>query len=221
MGLVMGSGMKVDAVAMQQLGAITGATEESGAIVAHALGDSVTWVSSKQVKMPNGEATQTTYKFLNISKLNGLYGNPLANVGISNSNRDVFALHFEQGNELSRLTIIAPNDSALIKAMIPALTDSSRARIVEQLTLLQGFRSKITLRIDGNIQSTNATLRTKNLLTILDFDCSKLAASAQDTTWRKSIHSMPKSIAQARLAIGQVPGFQMDRNDSLVVEFSK
>ena len=92
MGLVMGSGMKVDAVAMQQLGAITGATEESGAIVAHALGDSVTWVSSKQVKMPNGEATQTTYKFLNISKLNGLYGNPLANVGISNSNRDVFAL---------------------------------------------------------------------------------------------------------------------------------
>lgn len=100
----------------------------------------------------------------------------------------------------------------------PGTPPSGDDQAAEQLKkLFGGMKMRLVIEPQGKIVSTNATYRTGNQITIVDFDFDKLMASSAELS--KFDQLQPGALGDARQVLKNVPGAKVDMNDTLTITF--
>lgn len=192
------------------------------------LGDGVRFVSASPLSKGDAKGVRAIYAFADITKLK-VSQNPLIASGLpvqgENLDLDLVEFRFRKGTP-ARLEVLhksvkqsqgsnppGQNSSPKNIAKDPVADSLSR----EILEKFRGLRSAIYLVVDGEIKSTNATFRNDKRITLLEMDFNEMMREEKRLLALQN--SPPENITEAKAALGGIPGFKVDANDTLRVEF--
>jgi len=198
-------------------------------------GGAVTFVESKPVKTETAGGYMALYAFrdINLIRVNQNPGDKVEgekgekNGGVKKE--ETLSFKFEKGSP-SRLTILSPEPTGFTGEK-PAAKEKTKGvgdgpgKLPEKENLdairamFQDMKLRISLSIVGTITQTNATYLDGTTLTLMEIDFGKIV---HDYDLLKKINeAKPKSVEETKMLLKGIPGFKLELNYPVVVEFKQ
>jgi len=193
---------------------------------ADAMGVGVTYLSGDKLETADYTGYRATYAFTDINQLK-LQTEKGAPTGEDKPDSLPITFHFSKGSPAC-LTIVQPHSPTTEKATAtpagepeaspiqPRMSDAASQQLVE---MFMGMKFVLAVEVNGTIISTNATHRSDNRLTIVDFDLARFGTSGPELAKLSQLRN--SSFQDAKELFKQVPGIKVDMNDEVTVVFKK
>ena len=190
------------------------------------MGAGVTYLSGSKLETADYTGYRATYAFTDINQLK-LQKEKGAPTGENKPDSLPITFHFTKGSPAS-LTIVQPHSPTVEKATAtpagepeaspiqPQMSDTASRQLAE---MFMGMKFVLAVEVNGTIISTNATHRSNNRLTLVDFDLARFGASGPELAKLGKLRN--SSFQDAKELFKQVPGIKMDMNDEVTVVFKK
>jgi len=198
-------------------------------------GGAVTFVESKPVKTETAGGYTALYSFkdINLVRVNQNPGDRVeGRKGKTNGSvkkEETLSFRFEKGSP-SRLTVLSPGpkgftgEESAAKEKTKGVGDGS-GKLPEKENLdairamFQDMKLRISLSIAGTITRTNATYLDGTTLTLMEIDFGKIVND--DALLKKMNEAKPQSVEETKALLKGIPGFKLELNYPVVVEFKQ
>ena len=194
------------------------------------MGKGVKYVSGEKVKVNVKEGYKAFYSFENINDLK-LSDSPDEKVPVEDmpmteeaEKPQFITFSFKEGSP-SNLEIVFPEDDEeddAVKETVDSPEYEGNAEnadmMAEQMKMLfRDFRVSMKMQLDGDIKETNATHVDNNVITFFEMDFAKLMDMPEKFDKLKS--QEPSSMSEIKSLVKDVPGFKIEMNKKVFVEF--
>ncbi|HKI79637.1 MAG TPA: hypothetical protein VKA26_13945 [Ignavibacteriaceae bacterium] len=186
-------------------------------------GEGVKFVTGKEVSEDGWEGYTAVYSFKDINNLR-MDTNPNKKVeldeGKSEVENDYFSFRFKPGN-VAELVINRPDVPMKEESETNENNDKSNQnqplgdKIVK---MMDGMRIKISLQLQGNIVSTNASYVDSSEVTLVDLDLSKLLRNKESL--EKFKKSPPKSLDEMKEIVKNIQGMKIELQKPVFIKFN-
>ena len=207
---------------------------------ASAMGEGVTFVSSKEVRKADGTTgVQVTYAYKDINKLkvNSEPENPAAGPdeakppegGPPPKKENPITFEFVKGATPKLTVTMARKEKEEETAKAEEQAAPDEAAAAEQMAMMKqvfdGFRMQLLVAVDGEITRSNATFVEKDAktgkkqrVTLIDMDLGKIF---RDEASFKKLAAMGQvdDIATAREKLKDIPGLKFETEEKVEIEF--
>jgi hypothetical protein len=197
------------------------------------MGEGVSFVSSRKVKLEGMEGQEAIYAFSDITKLR-LSEKPetpsVPGVQTKSSGGGETTFRFSRlPNGHSVLTAVfgkqtskkASSDEA--ESTSPQTSKSTKAPTAEQLEqakkLFAGFRIGLAVEVQGTLVNTNSVHREGEQVTLLEMDFSELLSN--ETLMRQAAAIKGQDLEEAKELLKRLKGFKINLDPEVTIEFSK
>jgi hypothetical protein len=197
------------------------------------MGEGVSFVSSRKVKLEGMEGQEAIYAFSDITKLR-LSEKPetpsVPGVQTKSSGGGETTFRFSRlPNGHSVLTAVfgkqtskkASSDEA--ESTSPQTSKSTKAPTAEQLEqakkLFAGFRIGMAVEVQGTLVNTNSVHREGEQVTLLEMDFSELLSN--ETLMRQAAAIKGQDLEEAKELLKRLKGFKINLDPEVTIEFSK
>jgi hypothetical protein len=196
-------------------------------------GGEVTFVESRPVRTETAAGYTALYSFkdINLIRVNQNPGDKVEGDKSRNNGgvkkEETLSFKFEKGSP-SRLTVFSPElkgiggEKSSADEKTKGIGDSTgKPPEKENLDMLkamfQDMKLSISLSIVGTITRTNATYRERTTLTLMEIDFGKIIGDYE--LLKKMNEAKPKSVEETKVLLKGIPGFKLELNYPVVVEF--
>jgi hypothetical protein len=202
------------------------------------MGQGVTFVSAKEAKKADGSlGAEVTYAFTDISKVR-MNSDPdmpagdgpgAAGTNPDQNKKSPISFQFAKGAAPKLTILMPPQDKSTPTEKTPATTtpvkQPSPEEMAEMKKMFDGFRMRLTVKVDGEITKSNAayveadsTTGKKQVVTLFDMDIGRLI---QDEATFKKLAAMDqiKDRATARAKLANIAGLKFETADKVEIEF--
>jgi len=198
------------------------------------MGEGVSFVSSRKIKLEGMEGQEATYAFSDVTKLK-LSEKPetLSMPGLQTKSSEGAS---ETTFRFSRL----PNGHSLLTAVFgrqtskkasseetevpsPQTGKSTKAPTAEQLEqakkFFAGFRIGMAVEVQGNLVKTNSVFQEGAKVTLLEMDFSELLSN--ETLMQQAAVIKGQNLEEAKELVKGLKGFKINLDPEVMIEFSK
>ncbi len=196
-------------------------------------GGAVTFIESKPFKTETAGGYTALYSFkdINMIRVNQNPGDKVEGDKSKNNGgvkkEETLSFQFEKGSP-SRLTVLSPElkgiggEKSSADEKTKGIGDSTgKPPEKESLDMLkamfQDMKLSISLSIVGTITRTNATYRDGTTLTLMEIDFGKIVGDYE--LLKKMNEAKPQSVEETKTLLKGLPGFRLELNYPVVVEF--
>ena len=185
-------------------------------------GEGVKFVSGKEISKDGWEGYVAVYSFKDINKLR-MDTSPDKKVeldeGGNDAQDDFFSFRFKPGN-VAELIIDRPDVSMKEETKTDESNeDSSQNQPLDDniVKMMDGMRIKISLQLQGNIVSTNASYVDGSVVTLLDVDFSKILNNKESLDKLKN--KPPNSLDEMEEIVKNIPGMKIELKKPVSIKF--
>ena len=187
---------------------------------AAAMGEGVTYVSSKKLEQDGKSGYEATFAFNDINKLK-INENPAGKMmGGKENQNESFKFNFQKG-KTSQLKIEIPSSeeddetsqTEMEKAeQIPEMDEETLQMMTQ---MYKGMRFSVEIEFEGKIIDTNASYKEGNKIIVLDMDFDELAKDPEKLKSFQNIQNPEKM----KEAFKNIHGMKVETNEEVYINF--
>jgi len=188
-------------------------------------GDDVKYVSHTLVNNDKWEGFQAVYSFNDITKIK-IQPDPGSKVGMgdeegdSTADEEYYFFKFKKG-DVSELIIDRPDiefDADSNGVSEPDTSEQSDEEMEEEfLKMMEGMKINISLQVDGNIASTNASYVDGSKITLMQMDFGEMMKDKE--SFKEFKNKEPKNIEEMKEFLEKFPGMKIEIEKPISVKF--
>ena len=198
------------------------------------MGEGVSFISSRKIRVEGMEGQEATYAFSDVTKLKlsekpETPSMPGLQSRSSGSGAETTFRFSRLPNGHSVLTAVfgkrTPKkaSSEETEASSPEASKSSKAPTAEQLEqakkLFAGFRIGMAVEVQGNLVKTNSVYQEGSKVTLLEMDFSELLSN--ETLMQQAAVIKGQNLEEAKELLKGLKGFKINLDPEVMIEFSK
>jgi hypothetical protein len=188
-------------------------------------GEEVKYVSHELISDDNWEGFEVVYSFNDITKIK-IQPDPDSKVGIGEEdadttvNKEYYFFKFKKG-DVSELTIDRPDLDFTSDSQEDIQSDTSQQSDEEMgeevLKMLEGMKINMTLQVEGQIASTNATYADGSKITLMQMDFGEMMKNKE--SFKEFQNKEPKNIEEMKQFLEKFPGMKIEVEKPISVKF--
>lgn len=194
---------------------------------ASAMGEGVSYVSSKKVTVGDREGYKVCYAFADINKvkLNQNPGDKVPSSGAGPGDKgkkgEFINFQFTKGNPATlivRMPARKPGDKPeFSQKPKPEQGQDADMAMGMMSQMLKGMKITVAVEVEGAIVDTNATHRQGSRITLMEMEFDKLIENQEK--FKEFARSKPESLEEAKKVMKDLPGIKVEFNEEVRIRF--
>lgn len=191
------------------------------------MGEGVTFISGKEIKVEDGQGYEAVFAFKDISKLK-LSESPDVNpMGLSSGENEqeekkekkYVTFAFTKGNPATLTVYLPPKEKKEKSKKKEEKKDDQEMRtgMAMARAMFKDMKFSSVIQVQGSIVETNATFRDGSTVTLFDVDFDKLMAD--ETLINKAMENEDLSDEEAKELMKKYPGIKIETNKATKIRF--